>query len=156
MLLVKTPLHPPLAEAVANHVANVALTAPCVRHAVVVVFTGQVNTTVGGAGTVKVLVHDCCCPHASVALQVTSIAPPQIDGTVGFKGDRVTTTGAVPPEELNEFNQALKAALRAEFERHAAVVVVGGQLNTIGISAGCVIVCDVVVTHPSADSTVTV
>ena len=155
-MLVKTPLHPPLAEAVANHVANVALTAPCVRHAVVVVFTGQVNTTVGGAGTVKVLVHDCCCPHASVPFQVTSIKPPQIDGGVGFSGFLVTTTGAVPPEKLNVANQALKAALRAEFERHAAVVVVGGQLNTIGAIAGCVIVCEVEVTQPSADSTVTV
>ena len=54
MLLVKTPLQPPLADAVANHVAKAASTADCVWQAAVVVFTGQVSTTVGGAETAKV------------------------------------------------------------------------------------------------------
>ena len=52
--LVNTPLHPPVAEAVANHVAKALFTAACVWQAVVVVFVGQVNTTVGAAATVKV------------------------------------------------------------------------------------------------------
>ena len=54
MLLVKTPLQPPLALAVASQVANAALPAACVWQAAVVVLVGQVSTTVGGAATVKV------------------------------------------------------------------------------------------------------
>ena len=54
MLLVKTPLQPPLPEAVANQVAKAVLTAACVWHAVVVVFTGQVSTMGGASKTVKV------------------------------------------------------------------------------------------------------
>jgi hypothetical protein len=54
LLLVKTPLHPPDADAVANHVAYAASTAACDWQAAVVIFTGQVNVTVGAAITVKV------------------------------------------------------------------------------------------------------
>ncbi len=54
MLFVRTPLQPPVAVADANQAANAVLTAACVWQAVVVVFDGQVNTTVGAAGTVKV------------------------------------------------------------------------------------------------------
>ena len=54
LLLVSTPLHPPLAEAVASHVLNKAVTAVWVRQAAVVVLCGQVSTTGGGAGTVNV------------------------------------------------------------------------------------------------------
>ena len=57
LLFVKTPLQPPLAEAVANQVAKAVFTAACVWQAAVVVFTGQVSTTVGGAVTVKVAVQ---------------------------------------------------------------------------------------------------
>lgn len=55
MLLVKTPLQPPLPLAVANQVANAAFTAVCVWQAAVVVFTGQVSTT-GGLGILTVTV----------------------------------------------------------------------------------------------------
>ena len=120
-----------------------------------VVFVGAVNTTVAGVGTVNVLVQDCGDPQSSVAFQVTFILPPQIDGAVGFKGDRVTTR-LVPPVALNVFNQEVKAELRADCDRQAADVVFSGQFNTTGLNAGCVIVCEVVVIHPSADSTVTV
>ena len=54
MLLLNTPLQPPLANAVANHALNAVFTCACVKQAAVLVFTGQVNTTVGGAGTVNV------------------------------------------------------------------------------------------------------
>jgi hypothetical protein len=54
LLFVNTPLQPPLALAVANQVAKAVFTAAWVWHAAVVVFTGQVSTTVGAAGTVKV------------------------------------------------------------------------------------------------------
>ena len=54
LLFVNTPLHPPLPEAVANQLANAAFTAACVCPEVSVVFIGHVNTTVGGAATVKV------------------------------------------------------------------------------------------------------
>jgi hypothetical protein len=55
LLFVKTPLQPPLAEAVASQVAKAVFTAACVWQAAVVVFTGQVSTTVGAAGTVNVV-----------------------------------------------------------------------------------------------------
>jgi hypothetical protein len=54
LLLVKTPLQPPLALAVVNQVANAALTAACVWQAATVVLAGQVNATGGATGTVKV------------------------------------------------------------------------------------------------------
>ena len=54
LLLVKTPLQPPLAEAVASHAANCAFTAACVWQAATVVLIGQVSITVGAAVTVKV------------------------------------------------------------------------------------------------------
>ena len=54
MLFVKIPLHPPLADAVANHALNAVFTCACVKQDAVLVFTGQVNVTVGGAGTVNV------------------------------------------------------------------------------------------------------
>ena len=52
LLLVNTPLQPPLADAVASHAANCAFTAACVWQAVAVVLVGQVKVTVGGAATV--------------------------------------------------------------------------------------------------------
>jgi hypothetical protein len=54
LLLVKTPLQPPVALAEASQVANAELTAAWVRQAAVVVLEGQVSDTVGGAATVKV------------------------------------------------------------------------------------------------------
>jgi hypothetical protein len=54
LLFVNTPLHPPLPDAVANHALKAVFTWACVKQADVVVFTGHVNDTVGGAGTVNV------------------------------------------------------------------------------------------------------
>jgi hypothetical protein len=54
LLLVKTPLQPPLALAVASQAEKAAFTAACVWQAAAVVLVGQVKTTVGGAATVKV------------------------------------------------------------------------------------------------------
>ena len=48
LLLVKTPLQPPLADAVANQLVKAAFTEPCVWQAATVVLVGQVNE---GAGT---------------------------------------------------------------------------------------------------------
>jgi hypothetical protein len=54
LLLVKTPLQPPEAEAVASQVAKAEFTAAWVWQAVVVVLVGQVSTIGGAAETVKV------------------------------------------------------------------------------------------------------
>jgi hypothetical protein len=54
LLFDNTPLHPPLADAVANHALKAVLICACVKQAEVVVFNGQVNDTVGAAGTVNV------------------------------------------------------------------------------------------------------
>jgi hypothetical protein len=54
LLLDKIALHPPLPDAVANHALKAVFICACVKQAPVVVFTGQVNITVGGAGTVNV------------------------------------------------------------------------------------------------------
>ena len=54
LLLVRTPLQPPLAEAVANQVAKAVFTAAWVCPSAVVVFVGHVSTTVGAAATVNV------------------------------------------------------------------------------------------------------
>ena len=55
--LVNTPLQTPLAEALASQVVNAVLIAACDWQAATVVFVGQVSTTVGAAGTVKVAVQ---------------------------------------------------------------------------------------------------
>ena len=56
LLLVNTPLQPPLADAVASQFAKAVFTAACVWHAGAVVLVGQVNTTDGEATvTVKLL-----------------------------------------------------------------------------------------------------
>lgn len=52
--LVNVPPQPPLAVAVANHVANLVLMAACVCPKASFWFVGQVSDTVGAAGTVKV------------------------------------------------------------------------------------------------------
>ena len=54
MLLVNTPLQPPLADAVASQFAKAVFTADCVCPDGAVVLVGQVSTTGGEAGTVKV------------------------------------------------------------------------------------------------------
>jgi len=54
LLFVNTPLHPPLAVAVANHALKAVFTCACVKQAAVLVFTGQVKDITGGAGTVNV------------------------------------------------------------------------------------------------------
>lgn len=52
--LVKTPLQPPLAEAVANQAEKAVLIAAWDWQAATVVFVGQVRLTVGAASTKKV------------------------------------------------------------------------------------------------------
>jgi hypothetical protein len=47
-------LHPPLADALANHPLKAEFTSACVKQAAVVLFTGHVNDTTGGAGTINV------------------------------------------------------------------------------------------------------
>ena len=57
LLLVKTPLQPPEAVAVASHVAKAASTADCVWQAAAVVFIGHVRVIEGGGETVKVAIQ---------------------------------------------------------------------------------------------------
>jgi hypothetical protein len=57
LLFVVTPLQPPLPDAVANHALKAVFTCACVKQADVAVFTGHVNDTTGGAGTVNVAWH---------------------------------------------------------------------------------------------------
>jgi hypothetical protein len=54
LLFVRTPLQPPLAVAVASHVANAVLTAACEVQACKVVLIGQVSVAGGTEETVKV------------------------------------------------------------------------------------------------------
>ena len=54
MLFDNAPLQPPVADAVANQVAKAVLIDACDWQAATAVFVGQVSTTVGAAGTVKV------------------------------------------------------------------------------------------------------
>jgi hypothetical protein len=65
LLFVRTPLQPPLADAVASQAVNAALTAAWVWQAATVVLVGQVSTTVGGACTTKL-----ACPVSGEAQEV--------------------------------------------------------------------------------------
>ena len=81
LLFVNTPLQPPLPDAVANHELKAEFTCACVKQAAVVVFTGHVNDTTGGAVTVnvawQVVVNGA---HMLVYVNVTVVEPPQADG----------------------------------------------------------------------------
>lgn len=81
LLLVNTPLQPPLAEAVANQFAKAVLTAAWVWQLATVVLTGQVSTTVGGAATVKVAWQVVVKgAQVLVYVKVTVVEPPQAAG----------------------------------------------------------------------------
>jgi hypothetical protein len=54
LLFVNTPLHPPDPDAVANHALKAEFTCDCSKPDAVLVFTGHVKDTTGGAGTVNV------------------------------------------------------------------------------------------------------
>jgi hypothetical protein len=54
LLLLKTPLQPPVPLAVASQVAKAAFTCACVCPEATDVFVGQVSTGAVGAGIVKV------------------------------------------------------------------------------------------------------
>ncbi len=65
LLLVKTPLQPPEAVAVANQAVKLALIAACVWQAAAVVLTGQVNTTLGGEVMAKLELQDALLLQSS-------------------------------------------------------------------------------------------
>jgi len=78
---VNTPLHPPLADAVANHALKAEFTCACVKQDAVEVFTGHVNDTTDGAVTVNVAEHVVVNgSQVLVYVNSTVVAPPHEDG----------------------------------------------------------------------------
>jgi len=74
-------LHPPLADAVANHVLKAVFTCACVKQDAVEVFTGQVNDTPVGVVTVNVAEHVVVNgSQVLVYVNNTVVEPPQADG----------------------------------------------------------------------------
>ena len=127
MLFDNTPLQPPLADAVANHALNAVFICACVKQADVVVFTGQVNDTVGGAATVnvawQVVVNGA---HELVLVNVTVVEPPQAGGAPVLLFDN---TPLHPPLADGVANHALKAVFTCAWVKQADVVVFTGQVN---------------------------
>ena len=107
LLFVKTPLHPPLADAVANHALKAVFTCACVKQAAVLVFTGQVNDITGGAGTVNVAWQVVVSgAQLLVQVNVTVVAPPHADGAPVLL---FVNTPLHPPLADAVANHALKA-----------------------------------------------
>lgn len=130
LLFVKTPLHPPLAVAVANQVAKAVFTVACVWQAAAVVFVGQVKTTVGAAGTVnvawQVVVNGA---QVLVYVNVTVVEPPQADGAPVLL---LVNTPLQPPVPVAVANHVAKALFTAACVWQAAAVVFVGQVSTTG------------------------
>ena len=80
LLLVKTPLQPPDAEAVASQFANAVLTSICVWQAAVVRLEGQFKLTFGLGLTVNVLEQLVVAPQLLVAVNTTVFTSPQAAG----------------------------------------------------------------------------
>ena len=136
LLLVKPPLQPPLAVAVANQVAKAVFTAACVWQAAVVVFVGQVSTTVGAAATVKiawqVVVNGA---QELVRVNVTVVDPPQADGAPVLL---LVKPPLQPPLAVAVANQVANCAFTAACVWQAAAVVFVGQVKTTGGAVGTV------------------
>ena len=111
LLLERTPLQPPTPDAVASQVAYAVFTAACVWQGPVVVLTGQVSTTVGGAVTVKVAWQvELKGAQVLVYVNVTVVVPPQLEGAPVLS---FVKTPLQPPVAVAVANQAAKAALTA-------------------------------------------
>ena len=136
MLLVKTPLQPPEALAVASQLEKAVLTAAWVWQAAVDVFVGQVSTTVGGVATVKVAVHVVVVgAHVLVYVNVTVVEPPQ---ALGAPVLLLVSAPLQPPLALAVASQLAKAVFTAACVWQAVVVVLAGQVSTTVGAAGTV------------------
>ena len=101
---VNTPLHPPLADAVANHALKAAFTCACVKQDAVEVFTGQVNEITDGVVTVNVAEQvSMNGSHVLVCVNVTVVEPPQADGAPVLS---LVMTTLQPPVDDAVANQA--------------------------------------------------
>jgi len=97
-------LHPPDADAVANHALKAVFTCACVKQAAVEVFTGQVNDTTGGPVTVKVAEQVAVNgSQLLVYVNVTVVEPPQEDGAPVLS---LVMTTLQPPVDDAVANQA--------------------------------------------------
>jgi hypothetical protein len=123
LLLVSTPLQPPLPATVANHVANLALMAACVWPKASVWFVGQVSDTVGAAATVKVACPLLPGPQPLVTVKVTVVEPPQAEGAPVLL---LVRTALQPPVKLAVASQFAKAVLTAAWVWQAGVVMFTG------------------------------
>ena len=147
LLLVKTPLQPPVPLAEANHVEKAVLIAAWDWQAAAVVFVGQISTTGGAAVTVKVAwqvvpleIGETGAPFCPVGLgaqlfvyvKVTVVEPPQAEGAPVLL---FVNTPLQPPLAEAVANQVEKAVLIAAWDWHAAAVVFVGQVSTTGGAA---------------------
>lgn len=129
LLFVNIPLQPPLAVAVANQAAKAALTATCVWQAFAVVLIGQVSTTGGGIGTVKVDVQVVGVAQAPVTVKITVRLPPHLSGAPMLL---LVKTPLQPPVKVAVASHAAYAALTWSCVKQAAVVVGTGQVSVTG------------------------
>lgn len=134
LLLVNEPPQPPLADAVASQLAKAVLIAACVCPKASVGLVGQVNTTVGAAGTVKVAVQVVDNgAQVLVYVNVTVVEPPQADGAPVLS---LVNTPLHPPVAVAVANHVAKALFTAACVWQAVVVVFVGQVNTtVGAAA---------------------
>jgi hypothetical protein len=80
VLLVRTPLHPPLAVVDAMNVAYAASTCACVWQAGTVTSVPQLNITAGASGTAKVAEQVFSVSQSLVTVHVTIVNPPHAGG----------------------------------------------------------------------------
>lgn len=124
--MVKTPLQPPLAKAVASQFAYLVLMAPCVWHAASILFVGQVRVATGAVSTENEAEQLTGASQSLSTVNVTVVLPPQAGGAPELSFIKV---GLQPPLVPTEASQAENLELMAACVWHAASVTVAGHVN---------------------------
>ncbi len=147
--LVSVPLQPPLAFAAFSHAENCALIAACVWQEATVVLIGQLSTTVGAAGTVKVEVQVSGLPHSSITVKMIVRLPPHDDGAPKLPL-LLVKFGLQPPVKLAEASHVAYSAFTWSCVKQVSVWVGCGQLRVMGDSCAHVKVRVQVLVKPQA------
>jgi len=128
-IFVKTPLHPPVNEAVASQALNLACITSVDWQASSVTFVGQFKVTTGAFVTVNVALHVRVVSQVEVTVQVTVFDPPQASGAPVLL---FVKTASQPPLAVAELNHASYFESMAAWVWQAASVTLDGHVKTTG------------------------
>jgi hypothetical protein len=135
LLLVITPLHPPVKVVDASQLLYNVFTAAWVRQEPTVRLVAQVMATAVAVGTVNVAEHVFTVSQSLVTDQITVFAPPQANGTPVLL---LLSTPLHPPVKVAEASQLLYNVFTAAWVRQVPTVRFVAQLIDTAVTAGTV------------------